>query len=296
MVSQLTPWLVALPVLLVLIVGAVRHSMAPLRQLARDLEARAADERTPVSLDLPSELRPLVRAMNRLFDRVSVAIEHERRLTADAAHELRTPLAALRVQAEVAQLAEDPVARRHALGQLTLGIDRLSRVVAQLLDLARLDALGAPARVAGIDWARVVEQAVSECLPLAEERGSQIDCVWPAGAVQVLPLAGDETLIALLLRNLTDNALRYSQPGSLVEVVLAPQEVRVQDNGPGLPPAVLARLGERFYRPGGNDTRGSGLGLSIVRRVAGLHGLEVELANRPGGGFQVTLRLGSGPG
>jgi two-component system, OmpR family, sensor histidine kinase QseC len=287
--SQLSLWVLALPVLLGAILVSVRHALRPLRALAAEVEQRSPDELKALPEAPSRELRPLVRAMNRLFGRVGDAIEHERRLTADAAHELRTPIAALQAQVEVAQLAQTEAGRRTALAALTSGIARLSGLVGQLLALARLENLETLSAPKEVRWDRVMEQVLSDCLPQADRRGSEIDCTWPAAGAAAFPLQGDEGLLAVMLRNLVENAVRYARDGAHVQIAFEADRLRVEDDGPGVSDEALGRLGDRFYRPPGHEQSGSGLGLSIVGRIAQLHGLAVQIGNRAGGGLQVVV-------
>jgi two-component system sensor histidine kinase QseC len=294
--SQLSLWVLALPVLLAAILASVRHALRPLRALANEVEQRSPDELKPFPETASQELRPLVRAMNRLFGRVGDAIEHERRLTADAAHELRTPIAALQAQVEVAQMAQSDAARRTALGSLTSGIERLSALVGQLLALARLEHLEALSAPKDVRWDRVMEQVLSDCLPQADRRGSEIDCTWPDPGTPVFPLEGDEGLLAVMLRNLVENAVRYAHHGGHVQVAFESDRLKVEDDGPGVAEQALGRLGDRFYRPPGQAQSGSGLGLSIVRRIAQLHGLAVQISRRAEGGLQVVVKRAAAGG
>ncbi|HKX94483.1 MAG TPA: ATP-binding protein [Methylibium sp.] len=272
--GQLLPWALTLPVLLIVMAAAVRAALRPLRALGAEIGARASDDLRPLALDdRPAELQPLVAEMNTLFERVRDTIEHERRFTADAAHELRTPLAALQAQWDAARLAG--TAPDAKIGE---GLARLARLVSQLLALARLDH-AAPALVA-IDWRALVGQAVDEVLPLADRRQVELACEWPADGAAPLPLRGDPALLAALLRNLLDNALRHAPAGSTVTLRLGADAIEVLDEGPGVAPEHLARLGDRFFRPPGEAESGSGLGLSIVQRIAALHGLRAEWRNR----------------
>ena len=211
----------------------------------------------------------------------------ERRFTSDAAHELRSPLAALKVQTDVAQLSQDdPQAQEKALAQLHAGIDRASRLVDQLLTLSRLDSLESLDGVEQIPMADLLQSAVMDIYPSAQQAG--IDIRLHINAPEVTR-TGQQLLLSLLARNLLDNATRYSPRGSVVDVTLNTRSVTVRDNGPGISPDALARLGERFYRPPGQDATGSGLGLSIVKRIAALHGMRVSLGNAPEGGFEVKV-------
>ncbi|MBB2918270.1 ATP-binding protein [Cupriavidus alkaliphilus] len=279
--AQVLPWAVGLPLLIGLLIGFMRRAMAPVRTLSADIEARAADDRRPLSLDaVPGELVPLVHAMNRLLARVSDSIEHERRLTADAAHEMRTPLAALKAQWEIAERSPDRDERALAQANVAAGIDRIGRLVSQLLTLSRLeDAAGLPSRQP-VNWVPVAQQALSDCLALAQQKQVDVELAWPPQGQSPLPVAGDPALLSLLLRNLLDNAIRYSPPGALVRVEFRPDSVTVRDQGPGVAPELLARLGDRFFRGAGQREQGHGLGISIARRVARLHGLEMAFANR----------------
>ena len=293
--GQLLPWALMLPVLLVAMTIAVRHVLKPVRRVAHEIEHRRADDLRPVTVvNPPAELRPLLAAMNRLFARIGESIEHERRLTADAAHELRTPLAALRAQWEAARVASDDGARADAFRQVGRGIDRLGRLVDQLLALAAIDNRAATAFTHLVRWETVVEQALSDCMPLIEQTGNDVEVKWPA-AGRALPIVGDELLLALMLRNLVDNALRYAPAGTDVVVRFDTDELVVEDSGPGLDPAMRERLGDRFHRPPGQSQPGSGLGVSIVMRVAALHDLDVTFADRAENdpsqrGLRVTLR------
>jgi len=288
--SQLLPWLLSLPVLALVMTWAVRHALGPVRQLAQQIERRRADDLSPLDRGTaPAELQPLVDSTNALFARLQRMLDNERRLTADAAHELRTPLAALRAQWDAARLAPDTTARTHAMERIGTGLDRLTRLVEQLLSLARADGAALAANAHPVDWRAVAEQAVSACLPLIDSTGSEIEVEWPETGVP-LPLRGDEALLATLIRNLIDNALRYSPPQSQVTIRFENDRLLVQDRGPGIDDRIRSQLGERFVRSPGAGNPGSGLGISIVRRIAELHRLDVGFAARPGGGLQVTLR------
>jgi two-component system sensor histidine kinase QseC len=287
--SQMLAWLLPLPLLLAALVLAVRRGLAPLSRLASELARRRSDDLSPVNHPVPAEAQPLITALNQLFARVQQNIEHERRFTADAAHELRSPLAALRVQAEVAQLARDPDVVKHALDNLTIGIERATRLVDQLLALSRLDPLQGLAHAQAIDWAALVASVQREVGTLATRRGSTLSVDWRQPAAQVMPLAGDATLLALLLRNLLENALRYSPLGATVRLVCDQSCIAVEDNGPGIDPEWLDKVRQRFVRQPGQHEPGSGLGLSIVERIAELHCLSLSLTNRSEGGLRAVL-------
>lgn len=287
--SQLTPWLIALPIMLALLIVLLNRELAPLKKLARTLRRRAPETADSLSTrGVPSEVRPLVDALNHLFQRTHEMMIRERRFTSDAAHELRSPLTALKVQTEVAQLMmDDPQAREKALAQLHAGIDRATRLVDQLLTLSRLDSLENLDDVQCISLAELLQSAVMDIYHPAHQAG--VDVGLHLNAENVTH-TGQPLLLSLLVRNLLDNAVRYSPPGRCVNVTLHRQSFTVQDNGPGVDDDTLARLGERFYRPPGQDAPGSGLGLSIVQRIAALHQMSVTFGHAPGGGFAVHVR------
>lgn len=294
--GQLLPWIVMLPVLMVAMAWAVRRALAPMQDVAGMLQRRAADDLTPLPVDAtPGELQPLLVAMNALFLRISEALAHERRFTVDAAHELRTPLAALRAQWDVLRRAQPGPARAEAERRLAAGLDRMDRLVTQLLTLSRVDAVRpgtqAASRRTEVDWRALVEDAVADCLGLAERRRIEIDCAWPADERRALPLLGNEHLLAVMLRNLLDNAVRYATEGSTVRLRFEEAALTIDNDGPPLAASYIDRLGDRFHRPEGQMESGSGLGVSIARRVAELHGLALHHAVGPDG-RGITVRLG----
>jgi two-component system sensor histidine kinase QseC len=291
LIGMLGPMLLGIPVLALAAGWAIRRGMAPLRELGLSLEARDPSALAPLALDhAPSDLQPVMRELNHLFERIGGLIDAERRFTADAAHELRTPIAAIRAQAQVAQAERDDGLRQHALQATLDGCDRASRLVQQLLTLARLDTTDAP-RHAPIDLAALTRQSVAELAPSALDKAQDISL----DAEELCPVAADPVLLAVLVRNLVDNAIRYSPEGAQVQVQVRAVDQAVQltvnDSGPGLAPADLARLGERFFRVLGSGAAGSGLGWSIVQRIAQAQraSLRAERSSTLGG-LCVTVR------
>ncbi|MCT4702623.1 two-component system sensor histidine kinase QseC [Enterobacteriaceae bacterium H20N1] len=286
--SQLLPWLIALPLMLLLLVWLVSRALAPLHKLAAQLRQRSPDDaRKLETQQLPLEIKPLVNALNTLFTRTGEFMLRERRFTSDAAHELRSPLAALKVQAEVAQLAaNDPQMREHALNNLTTGTERASRLVDQLLTLSRLDSLADLDDIEDVSLPALLQSAVMDAWHQAQREGVDIRLELKEEQVSV---RGQTLLLSLMVRNLLDNAVRYSPGGSLVNVVLRKREICITDNGSGISPEFLPKLGERFFRPPGLEKTGSGLGLSIVQRIASLHGMNAQFSNVESGGFQVRI-------
>ena len=268
--STLWPMAVALPLLALAAWWAVYRGVAPLRGLGRTLAQREPQALQPITVDgAPSEMRPMLDALNGLFSRIDTLMASERRFTADAAHELRTPIAAIRTQAQVALGEADESRRRHALRATLEGCDRAARLIDQLLTLSRLEADAAPA--AGVvDLLALVRRVVAEAAAQAVQKRQVVELEAEPCSVQ-----GDATLLAVLVRNLVDNAVRYSPPGAKVKVSLGRHasqwRLRVEDSGPGMAAQDLQRLGERFFRVLGSGQGGSGLGWSIVRRIAEAH-------------------------
>ena len=276
--SQILPWLLVLPVLAWAMSVAIRMALSPVLALTNNLNERQADDLHALPVDPhPQELRPLLQAMNQLFGRVESLLQRERRFTADAAHELRTPLAVLRAQWEVMQHASDDREKTQAQRQLDAGFDRMERLVTQMLQMSRLDATERLPQAHAVDWAPVVEQAVSDVLPLSDQRQVDLICEWPDDPTAALPILGDTVLVGVLLRNLLDNAVRYATVNSTVEIRLSPDALVITNTVVDRAAERVARWGERFHRPPGAEQTGSGLGASIVQRVAELHGLHVQV-------------------
>lgn len=292
----LLPLGLALPLLGGVLAFAIGRALRPLRHLADDIGGRDPQRLEPVAAaDAPREIRPLVERLNALFARIAESLERERAFTADAAHELRTPLAAIRAQAEVARESSGDAERRRALDQVIAGCDRAARLSEQLLTLARLDASATPRCFAPCDLTELARDVLAELADAAHARGVALalESVGPA------PVAGDAGLLRVLLRNLVDNAARYAPRGTVVRVETAAPApgavLRVSDEGPGIAPAERARVLDRFYRVLGTHQPGAGLGLSIVARIAALHGARLELGDGPGG-RGLTARVSFPPG
>jgi two-component system sensor histidine kinase QseC len=296
-IGPLVPWLLALPLLLLALALGLERVLRPLRRLSTELEGRAADDLRPLDAqDLPADLRPLVAATNAQFARVATLLERERRFTSDAAHELRTPLAVLQAQWDAALLDADGAPLPEPLHKLGEGLARMSRLVTQLLLLSRVEHRESAAPRRPVDWSALVAEVFTDALPLAERRGVELACEDRVPGGERFPLRGDAPLLAALLRNLLDNALRHSPRGGQVSLRFGADRLEVLDDGPGVPAEQLARLGDRFYRPPGETEPGSGLGLSIVRRIADWHGLAVDWGPREDApGFRVRLRRAGAP-
>ena len=277
--GQMWIWFAGLPFLLAALGLIIRRELRSLKEVGEQVAKRPPDDMSLLPTDnLPTEILPLIENLNQFFDRTSATLLRERRFTSDAAHELRSPLAALRIQTEVAQLAgDDAHLREQALENLTKGIDRATQLIEQLLTLSRLDNLKELENLQEIHWEQLIPSLMGELYFHAEKH--QITLAFePTAAPQVK--RGQPLLLALMLRNLIDNAIRYCPTGSQVKVRLEKNKILVEDNGGGVDEADLVKLGQRFYRPAGQNEKGSGLGLSIVRRIAELHHYQLNLSNR----------------
>ena len=291
-VSQAVPWVLVLPVLLGAMAWAVRRALSPLHHLSAELGGRKADDLRPLQVvDAPRELRPLLASMNGLFGRIEAVLAGERRFTADAAHELRTPLAALRAQWDVLRRARAGEERRSAEAKFESGLARMDRLVTQMLALSRVESVELLTQVESVDWGILVEQVMNDCFALAEKRKVELACEWPRETEPTWPLTGSTALMTVLLRNLLDNGVRYTPEGGTVTLRVGTNSAEVENEGPPLLPERVTQLGQRFSRPEGQRELGSGLGISIVQRIAHLHGLAVEFGTAHAGqGVRVVLR------
>ncbi len=283
------PLLVLTPLMALAMLGLTAWNLRPLRRVAEAVRQRDDQLLHPVpSQGLPEEVATLVTALNALLQRLGESLTTQRALVSDAAHELRSPLTALKLQLEVLKRASSEDDRSQALAALTAGIERAARLVEQLLTLARSEP-GAPALVFdALELGELVRQAVADTVPFALSRGTEFELI----ADEPVTVQGERSSLAVLVRNLADNAVRYSPRGSRVELrVLTEQGVptlRIDDAGPGIPEAERGRVFDRFYRRNLGDEPGTGLGLAIVRSVAARHGAQVSLSESPQGGLRVT--------
>jgi two-component system sensor histidine kinase TctE len=291
---------VVLPqLLLIAIAGAVVwlgvvRGLRPLARLQRAVAARSHRDRSPLSAEgVPGEVSPLLAAINDLLARLDRALTLQNRFIADAAHQLKTPIAALRAQFEVALREPDPARMREALRQLEPGLDRLSRLVQQLLSLARNEPEATPVlRLAPLDLNALALEAATAWVPQALKKGIDLGF---EGAAQAVPIRGDGARLRELLDNLLDNAVRYSRNGGRVTVRVQARPVatvHVNDDGPSIPAAERERVFERFHRLLGSGQEGSGLGLAIAQEIARLHGGEIALredADGVGNTFSVSF-------
>jgi two-component system sensor histidine kinase QseC len=296
---MLLPALLGLPLLALWVWLATRRELAPLAEIARHIAERDAQRLDPVIPGTaPLEVRPLIEALNDLLARLDRALIAERQFTADAAHELRTPLAALAAQVEVAAQARDVAERDHALGQIRVGVDRAAHLVEQLLTLARVDAGAALGEPVVLRLDELLAEVAADEGAAAIDKNLQLSLVADAPAL----IRGHVVLLRILLRNLINNAIRYTPAGGEIALTVvsagATWQLSISDSGPGIPREQREAALRRFVRLADDvqANSGSGLGLAIVARIAQVHGVRLELDDGlHGAGLTVRLQFDAVP-
>jgi len=298
------PQFVILPLAVVLVWFALARGIRPLAELQQRIRKRESTDLSPIAEgDVPDEVAPLVRAINDLLQRLDKTIATQRHFLADAAHQLKTPLAGLRMQAELAAREidsgrGDPASMKHSLRQIALSTQRAAHMVNQLLAMARAEDTGQAARHQWVDIAAVTRAVVRDFVPRAIERRIDLGYEGPESDDAHSPstrLMGEPVLLGEMLRNLVDNALQYTPQGGTVTARVLPDAegeavvVQVEDTGPGIAPAEREAVFRPFYRALGTQVDGSGLGLAIVAEVAQRHGADVTISDaRPRSGETAT--------
>ena len=285
---SVVPVAVALPLVAAALWWLIGLSLAPLARVVQAAQAGGANALGALPADgLPGEIAPLVEAFNGLLARLATAFDTQRSFVADAAHELRTPLTALKLQLGLLRGAAPGEEQDAAIDRLRGGIDRATRLVEQLLALARAEP-GTDAAMEPLDLAELARQALADVQPLADKAGVALSCTAP----DPLPVEGDPQSLRGALRNLVDNAVKYGARTVQVSALRGPGGaplLRVDDDGPGIPPEARERVFDRFQRGEGVNVEGSGLGLAIVRAAARRHGAAVRLSDAPLGGLRAEM-------
>ena len=289
----LAPLAFMAPLLVLIVWWGVSRSLAPVERVRRQLAQRQADDLSPVNdAQLPDEVQPLVGELNLLFERVQRAFDAQQHFVADAAHELRSPLAALRLQLQGLQRAGDDAARAAATERLSSGIDRATRLVEQLLTLARQEA--STVTTEPVDLRAIAPLALADVAPAAQARGMDMGLLDSDAAT----VPGNAEALRMLVRNLLDNAIKYTPLGGQVDLQVRRAGnhavLTVEDSGPGIAPEHRERAMQRFVRTTAAEDAapGSGLGLAIVQAIAQAHGATVQLDASPRlGGLRVTVRF-----
>jgi two-component system OmpR family sensor kinase len=290
----LLPIAALIPCLLLVTALVIARSLRPMVRLAEDLDARRADDMTPLPLSgTPSELHPFITSINGLLERMKLMMDQQRRFVADAAHELRTPITALSLQAENLAPVDLPAEARERLAALSEGMRRTKHLLEQLLALARHDA-GPCSEAAMVPLDRTVKDLVADLLPDAARKGIDL------GFAMIEPVAtrGEPVMIAAMIRNLIDNAVRFTPRGGRVDIGVYREGndaiIQIEDTGPGIPSGDIDRIFEPFFRGSRPSEEGTGLGLSIVKRTVDRLDGTVQLENISGAeqtGLRATVRL-----
>lgn len=292
LVQQLRPWLFMLPLLLIGLFIIMRRELAPLRKIKEALEKRKADSHEKLSAEnMPAEIYPMVMSLNEHFEKVYTLLERERAFVADAAHELRTPLAGLRIQAEVALLSkDDPKAHQNALNQLTRGIDRCARLTDQLLALSKIEGHEHLEELEEIHVKEVIDEILMDYHDKTVQKEVTIDVVHEVDSV----ILTRRLQTYMLIRNIIDNAIRYAEPKSMIHIVQKEGALTFENTAKAIDEESFSRLGERFYRPAGQKESGSGLGLTIIKALSAMLGFQFSFEKREVGlhlmQFKVTLQ------
>ena len=286
------PILFVLPILTLLLVLAVNKGLQPLQRLTNEIIKRSANDLTPVSIErAPREILPVISEINQLLIKLKKAITTERQFTSDAAHELRTPLAAIKAQTQVAQRAKDRATQNHTLAKIIEGVDRSSHLVEQLLILARLEPELIYGEFEKIDLSKSLEQSIAGVSHIALEREINVSFTSDMHIV----LNAIETLLDILVVNLLKNAFIYTPKGGHVDISLEAKGetvvISISDSGVGIPEALRGRIFDRFYRIPGISLDGSGLGLSIVKRIVEVHSGNIKIDDSSSGGTIFTIEL-----
>jgi signal transduction histidine kinase len=290
------PLVLLLPIMIMAAAWIVHRGLQPLRFVTREVQRRDARSLAPLRSDnLPSEIAPLVGELNRLLERLQRAFSTQRAFISDAAHELRSPLTALRLQLQLLDRAPDQPARVEARARLGAAVERAIHLVEQLLALARSEPQEAPGDFQQVDLSAAAADGIADNHDLAQTRGIDLSLDAPRKVL----IRGDREALRTLVRNLVDNAVRYTPSGGSVQVRCRGGEqeamLEVADTGPGIAQPDRERVFDRFFRRAAAQESGSGLGLAIVKAIAERHHAHIQLDDAPGGGLRVAVNFPCGP-
>jgi signal transduction histidine kinase len=293
--SLMASQLLFIPVLVLLIFFAISKALLPLSILTKEIQFRNSDDLNPFADDkVPSEIKPLVKSLNVFMCKVSFMVGVLKRFTSDAAHELRTPITALKLQLTVLEQAKSIFERESAIQNLKAGINRSEKLVSQLLTLARLEPGNQSRQIRSFDLLALVKESFEELLPLAQEKYIDLGLI----KAEQCEVFGVQQEIKVMINNVLDNAIRYTPNGGKIDVSVFNQAgnivLEVKDSGLGIPQNDIEHVFERFYRGENQNIAGSGLGLSIVKEIASQHSATIELSNlEPGLSFKVLFAIKS---
>lgn len=279
------PWLLGLAAMVLVLFLSLWWGFKPLYRLQKEINKRNPDHLEKFSTEVPFELKNLKAELNRLIEKIRMHIDKERRFIADAAHELKTPLTAIRVQTEVLTMETQVEGQKKQTEKILQAVDRSNHLVEQLLTLSRLDEKEGLVDQKPLALENIFLSQMHDLKLLADRKNAHINIV----DKQKFYLQGDEILMGVLFKNLIENALKYSSSGVQISLIVDHNGFAVSDTGPGLSEEIIQRVTERFYRPEGQEEMGSGLGLSIVAKIAELHHLAMRLESSKDGGLIVSF-------
>lgn len=285
--DMIYPWLLILLFLAILTIFLISKELKPLNLLSKNLALRKPNDSSFLDENTTKELKPITKALNSLFAKINKMIEKERRFISNSSHELKTPLAAIKVQTEVAKLSfDDKEELLKSLNNIDLGVNRSTRLIEQLLALSRLDSLNELQNITKINWIEVIKSSIKELDFKAKDKHIKIDFTYEENPKSI---KGEPFILSLLFINLLDNAIKYNENGAKIEINLQKNQLFIQDNGKGIKDEILKNIGDRFLRPAGEKEIGSGLGFSIVIQIAKIHNLKLNFENTLLNGFKTTI-------
>lgn len=281
------PWLFILPFLIISLLVLITKELEPLNKLSKTLSLKDANDNLTLDENTTKELKPVVKSLNSLFFKIKTMIDKERRFISNAAHELKTPLAALKIQAEVAKLSiDDKESLLKSLDNIEIGVNRATRLIEQLLALSRIESINEFDNLSLINWTEIINSNLKELEFKAKEKNISINFLHKN---EIKSIKGEPIILSLLVRNLLDNAIKYNENNTNIKIELEKNHLIIQDNGKGINPLILKNIGERFVRPAGEKQIGSGLGFSIVQQIGKLHNLRLNFENIIPNGFKITI-------
>lgn len=281
------PWLFILPFLIISLLVLITKELKPLNKLSKTLYLKDANDNLTLDENTTKELKPVVKSLNSLFFKIKTMIDKERRFISNAAHELKTPLAALKIQAEVAKLSiDDKESLLKSLDNIEIGVNRATRLIEQLLALSRIESINEFDNLSLINWTEIINSNLKELEFKAKEKNISINFLHKN---EIKNIKGEPIILSLLVRNLLDNAIKYNENNTNIRIELEKNHLIIQDNGKGINPLILKNIGERFVRPAGEKQIGSGLGFSIVQQIGKLHNLRLNFENIIPNGFKITI-------
>lgn len=285
--DMIYPWLFMLLFLAIFTIFLISKELKPLNLLSKNLASRNPNDSLLLDENTTKELRPIIKALNSLFTKINKMIEKERRFISNASHELKTPLAAIKVQTEVAKLSfDDKEELLRSLNNIDLGVDRATRVIEQLLVLSRLDSLSELENIVEIDWIETIYLSLKELEFKAKDKNIEIEFIYEEDPKAI---QGEPFILSLLFINLLDNAIKYNKNGAKIEINLQRDQLFIKDNGKGIKDEILKNIGERFLRDSTQKQVGSGLGFSIIAQIAKIHHLKLKFENTLPNGFKTTI-------